>query len=616
MINSASAQTDQATEASGASAAASFGVDATYAGYGEQVRLLYRNSSTGLIVNVVLGLLMSWVLWSQIPHETILIWLSTLILITAARGLHLMHYLREQPHDSEMRQWCRIFFVFSSASALVWGLGAAWIAPLGTLETQIFLAFAIGGLTSGAAALLGSHLVTYLVYLVLMMSPLTAWFLAQGQQPQLGMGFMLLLFTLAMAAAGSIYRDVVTRSITLDRQLAEEKEKAEIASRAKSEFLAVMSHEIRTPMNGVLGMAELLRTEALSPKQRQYLETIQRSGGILLRVIDDILDFSRIESGRLDIDRAPFNIKDTLDDSHKLFAEAIKKAGLSFHMDVDPAMNPLRHGDAGRVSQILFNLIGNAIKFTQRGSVSVGVRQMPDAENRILIEVSDTGIGIAEETRAQLFQPFRQADNSTSRQYGGSGLGLAISQQLAELMQGNIEVDSTLGSGSRFQVQLLLPIVADDPAFTSGASEPNLSVSTPVSKFDGARILVAEDNLMNQVISREMLLTFGCDVDVVEDGSQAVDQVQQKHYDLLFMDYHMPTMDGLEATRLIRRYEDTEHIARKLPIIALTADVLPELRQACENAGMDGFIAKPFTLDTLRKMLDRHLPKPDTTHKA
>lgn len=577
-------------------------------GYAEEIRLLYRNAPTGLAVNVVLALLMSWVLWDLVPHDIVIVWLAALLLVITVRGLHLHHYFQVRPSNMEMPRWGRHFFLLSSASGLAWGLWAAWLAPLTSLETQVFLSFAVGGLAAGAAAVLGSRIQVYLPYLISILAPLTIWFLTFGKQPQLGMGLMLLLYGFAMAVTALIYHGVVARSIALDLQLAAEKNKAEAANKAKSEFLATMSHEIRTPMHGVLGMVELLRREELNGKQTQYLDTIQRSGAVLLRVIDDVLDFSRIESGKLDIEETRFNLADAVANIHQLFSESIRIKGLHFLIDTDEDMNPIRRGDPDRVSQILINLIGNALKFTDHGSIGLTTKQEVESKDVIIFAVSDTGIGIPEEIRSLMFQPFQQADGSTTRKYGGSGLGLAISQRLAKLMHGDIEVDSTPGSGSCFRVRLLLPAVTND-SLTSATPVPIKEIVDHPASLEGARILVAEDDPVNQFLAEQVLVNFGCYVDIAENGEQALAKVKGADFDLVLMDCQMPVMDGLESTSRIRSYQASRNTRKKLPIIALTADVSPGQREVCVQAGMNDLVHKPFMPNELEIVLIRYLSK-------
>ena len=369
------------------------------------------------------------------------------------------------------------------------------------------------------------------------------------------------------------------------RQLGSARRRAESATQAKSEFLAVMSHEVRTPLNSIIGFADLLLTDAeLKGTQRRQVELIQGAGAMLLTVVNDLLDFSKIEAGKIELLPEPFALETLIDNGVSIVRSSAEAKGLEMRVAIDPCLATYFHGDENRLRQVLLNLLNNAVKFTSEGLVSLFVsRQSVEGDNeRIRFTVTDTGLGIDPDVQKQLFQPFSQADASITRRFGGTGLGLSISKRLVELMGGEIDFMSTPGQGSSFWFTVSLPVSERpdtyEPAMTTGAAAA------------GARILVAEDLPMNQELARAMLGRAGHHVEIANDGQEAVEAVQAHAYDLILMDIQMPRMDGITATRTIRRLPGA---AGQVPIVAMTANVLPQQVAEFLAAGMNGHVAKP-----------------------
>ncbi|MBX3736644.1 MAG: response regulator [Candidatus Didemnitutus sp.] len=593
----------------------------------ELVRVAFRDSIVGSVVGSLIAALLAGILTTALPTLAVGVWLGVALAVNFAR-VGLWIWFRREPMRAVTPWNWSAFVVTSALAGLLWGASAWFFYPVVPPEYQTAIVLVLAGLTTGAARLLVPVPAANLGYLYLSVVPLMMRFLtANAPAPvNLGLGFMSVLYLVYMTiAAIQQYRtlagtlrlgyenaalvrslgDEVARRQLVEVDLRAASENAQAANRAKSEFLATMSHEIRTPMNGFIGMLQLLHDSAdMTPRQLEMVRVASASANALHDLLNDVLDFSRIEAGRLELEHVPFELRGLVDAVATAMRPRAEAAGLVLRVDLPTDAPVLWLGDPTRVRQVLLNLLSNAIKFTPEGEVRLAVRVLGDAaaarpgESCMLeFAVSDTGIGMDAATQARLFRPFTQADSSMSRRYGGTGLGLAISRKLAGAMRGDIVVESAPNHGSifRFTVQL---VVAAAPA-------PKDEADGPLPRLSG-RVLLVEDDATNRQVMGLYLQRLGLRFEVAENGASAVAQAGVGEWDVILMDCQLPDLDGIEATRLIR----TRRPGDRPPIIAVTANVRASNREACLAAGMSHFLTKPVRLRDLAAALQACLPAP------
>ncbi|MEH0164553.1 ATP-binding protein [Roseateles microcysteis] len=573
----------------------------------ERIATLYALSMPPLLLGLLFSGFAALMLWPHLAATILVPWLAVRAALVAVRSIDVWRYQRLRPSGSAALPWERRYLVLMALDALSWGAMGWFFHTPAVPELNGIVLAAVVGLGAIGLISLGSHWRANLLFCSLAFAPSAAYQLNLGTSTGVFVagGFVLFLATLTLESRRLEARhDELLRLRFENALIADERQQAlqsaEHSSTSKSRFVAMLSHEIRTPLNGILGMTQLLARGDLAAQQREQVEIVRRSGRHLLALVNDMLDLARIESGKLAVDAGPLDVREVAGDVCALLGQTAHEKGLSFELQMSPGLPALVLGDASRIKQVLHNLIGNAIKFTERGQVLVKLGTVLDMRAGTLLRfvVQDSGEGIAADQLEHIFAPFEQAAAGLRRQEG-AGLGLTISRELARAMGGDLCCSSTPGEGSQFEFTLPLRAVV-----------PTAAEQAANDEGDGAKlsghVLVVDDSAVNLLVASAMLEAGGLRVEQAETGMQALSRLQSQRFDLVLMDCQMHGMDGFQTTSRWRELELEQGLAR-LPIVALTASAVNGDRDRCIAAGMDDYLLKPFEQGDLMAVLARHL---------
>ena len=605
----------------------------------ERLTSLQARVAMPACVGGLFSLLPVALLWSHLPAVDLLGWLAARWGISAWRALEARSFLRLPLVERASPGRERRYLVGLGLDGLAWGVIGALFATPNLPEIDGAVMTTLVGLVAFTMVSLGHWARGQALFASLVIAPLAIRLALQGGTTGwLSAGGLTMFWLLTVLES----RRIEARTLELLRlrfeqaRLAEQRrlalDAAEETSSSKSRFVAVMSHEIRTPLNGIIGMAQLLERGELSPQQREQVEIVRRSGRHLMTLVNDILDLARIESGKLVVEARPFDLREVAGDVGRLLGETARAKGLAFSLTVAPQLPARAMGDASRIQQVLHNLVGNAIKFTDRGSVDVEVSSVLDMRAGTLLRfaVKDTGDGIPADQLERIFAPFEQAGRAGDHRArrDGAGLGLTISRELARAMGGDLRCASAPGQGSVFEFTLPLQVASPAPSSTAlapsaalpgsdaraASTEPAASTAAPLPPLEG-RVLLVDDSAVNLLVATTMLERCGLRVTPAENGRQALEQLRAQRFDLVLMDCQMPELDGYAAT-VAWRQEEARRLLPRTPVVALTASAVDDDRARCLASGMDGYLVKPFEMDELLAVVTQHLRGPAASPSA